>query len=174
MGNRAVVIFTDGKEISPAVFLYWNGGPESIYAFLAEMDRRKIRHGDTMYESARFCHIICDLFDGEMAGGLSIGLTNGPETLTKSAFQKIQADLGDNGLYVVVSKEGGERQVSQRWAEDPEFESNEIRLKRLSAKDIQAEKLQALGHRYNFTPDGEEDRTLATLFQKLRPVIADD
>lgn len=172
MGNRAVVIFTDGKEISPAIYLHWHGGPESIYAFLAEMDRRKIRHGDPMRESARFCHIICDLFDNTEAGGLSVGLTRGPETLTKNAFQKIPADLGGNGLYVIVSTEGGKRQVSQRWVENGTFTKETQHLKRLSLKEIQAEKQDALKHRYNFTPQGVEDKTLAKLYQEMRPIIA--
>ncbi len=39
MGNRATIIFTDGKKsFSPAVYLHWNGGPESVYAFLEELD----------------------------------------------------------------------------------------------------------------------------------------
>jgi hypothetical protein len=34
MGNRAYVVFESGNERSPAIYLHWQGGPESIYAFL--------------------------------------------------------------------------------------------------------------------------------------------
>lgn len=105
MGNRANVVFTDGEEFSPAIYLHWNGGPESIYAFLSEMDRRKIRTGDVMYESARFCHIVGDFFDQDNIGGLSLGLANGlangPENDTPEAFAKVKTDSGDNGFYLV-------------------------------------------------------------------------
>lgn len=65
MGNRAIVIFEDEKstEFSPAVYLHWNGGPESVYPFLDEMDRRHIRTGDGAYESARFIQLIGEYFD---------------------------------------------------------------------------------------------------------------
>ena len=55
MGNRANIIFTNSDEsvLSPAIYLDWNGGAESIYAFLDEMDRRNIIFNDIMYESAK-------------------------------------------------------------------------------------------------------------------------
>ena len=64
MGNRAIVIFSDKEEknILPAVYLHWNGGPESIYAFLDELDRRKV--GDNRhYETARFIQIVGEFMD---------------------------------------------------------------------------------------------------------------
>ena len=48
MGNRAAVVFTKGEEISPAVYLHNNGGPESIYSFLAELNRRKCGRGQNV------------------------------------------------------------------------------------------------------------------------------
>ena len=45
MGNRAFVIFTDGKTYSPAVYLHWNGGPESIYPMLDYMAKKGCRIG---------------------------------------------------------------------------------------------------------------------------------
>ena len=77
MGNRAFVVFTNQDEdvIGPAVYVHWNGGPESIYAFLTELDRRKIRNGGDMpYQVARFVHIIGDFFDGTEAGACSLGI----------------------------------------------------------------------------------------------------
>lgn len=40
MGNRAYVVFEDRQgNRSPAVYLHWNGGPESIYAMLDTLAR---------------------------------------------------------------------------------------------------------------------------------------
>ena len=62
MGNRATVIFQAQDTISPAIYLHWNGGPESVYQFLDELDRRKVR-GDADYEAARFVKIVGEFFD---------------------------------------------------------------------------------------------------------------
>ena len=81
MGNRATVIFVTGEgKISPAVYLHWNGGPESVYQFLDELDRRKVRAGDD-YECARFIQIVGEFFDQDATSGLSLGVSNGPHSL---------------------------------------------------------------------------------------------
>lgn len=86
MGNRACVIFTnriDGaesghdREYSPCIYLHWNGGPESIYGFLAGLERREIG-GDVAYAAARFTQIVGEFFDIESRSGYSIGINNGP------------------------------------------------------------------------------------------------
>jgi hypothetical protein len=79
MGNRATVIFapTDAEAnvltISPAIYLHWNGGPESIYAFLDELNRRNCRP-DGSYEAAVFIAIVREFFDQEKYGTLSLGV----------------------------------------------------------------------------------------------------
>jgi hypothetical protein len=99
MGNRAYVVFTekqgDRQRFSPAVYLHWNGGPESIYQFLAELDRRGCR-GDMSYRSARFCQVVADYFGDD---GLSLGVANGPRNLTRAEIKHFASE--DNGLYVV-------------------------------------------------------------------------
>ena len=108
MGNRAYVIFEDKerKSFSPAIYLHWNGGPESIYAFLDELDRRGVR-ADQEYEAARFVQIVGEYF---MPDQLSLGVTSGPSSA---------ADLGrwageDNGLYLVCRTEKP-RRVRRLW-----------------------------------------------------------
>jgi hypothetical protein len=100
MGNRAYVVFTekqgDRQRFSPAVYLHWNGGPESIYQFLAELDRRGCR-GDVAYRSARFCGVVADFFGD---GGQSLGVDNGPSNLTATEIEPFVSGQ-DNGLYVV-------------------------------------------------------------------------
>ena len=101
MGNRGTVVFTDGKDsFSPAIYLHWNGGPESVLAFLDELDRRKIR-ADQSYEAARFVGIIAQFFDKDEVGGLSLGVVNGPASDSLEDLAKIYTDLGDNGVYLV-------------------------------------------------------------------------
>ena len=101
MGNRATVIFTDGKKsFSPAVYLHWNGGPESVYAFLEELDRRKQR-ADQDYECARFIQLIGEFFDQDRISRTSLGVVNGPKSDSICDLLKVRTDHGDNGFYLV-------------------------------------------------------------------------
>lgn len=101
MGNRANVVFTDqsNAEISPAIYLHWNGGPESVYAFLAELITRDVRH-DAEYAAARFTQIVGEFFGSSGDGAqYSLGISNGPAGINLGALEKY--DTGDNGVYVV-------------------------------------------------------------------------
>lgn len=101
MGNRANVIFCNGERISPCIYLHWNGGPDSVYAFLEELDRRKVRP-DAEYEAARFCQLVGEFFDQRKElGGLSLGVLNGPSEISVEALGRLMTDQGDNGFYVV-------------------------------------------------------------------------
>jgi hypothetical protein len=106
MGNRAYVVFQNeaGTEFSPAVYLHWHGGPESVYQFLDEMDLRGVRHDDTMYEAARFVQILGDYM---MPDQLSLGIRNGPNNF--DGFGDFAFE--DNGLYLVRRPHKGQRQV---------------------------------------------------------------
>jgi hypothetical protein len=106
MGNRATVVLWNGEReparqrFSPAVYLHWNGGPESVYAFLAELDRREVR-ADQEYEAARLVQLVGEFFDQDEQGGLSLGVVNGPASDAPEDLDKLQTDHGDNGLYLV-------------------------------------------------------------------------
>ncbi len=59
MGDRALVIFTDGTEVSPTVYLHWAGEavPEILKTHAKFMESRK---GDVGYAAGRFvgiCHV---------------------------------------------------------------------------------------------------------------------
>ena len=83
MGNRAVVIFKE--EPSVGVYLHWNGGPESILAFLQDMsEQEKECRGPVA-----FIQTVANFFDFD---GLSVYL-GVPESLDR--------DNGDNGTYHV-------------------------------------------------------------------------
>lgn len=100
MGNRATVVFVSGDQVSPAVYLHWQGGPESVYAFLDELDRRDVR-ADADYECARFIGIVAEFFDQERYGNSSLGVVNGPKSTRPEDLERVQTDHGDNGFYVV-------------------------------------------------------------------------
>jgi hypothetical protein len=119
MGNRATVIFDNGQRISPAIYLHWNGGPESVYAFLGELDRRGVR-ADSEYDAARFVQLIGEFFDGrEEFTGLSLGIVNGPSEITADALDKVESDHGDNGFYVVNRENRTMRRFYEKWSYDP-------------------------------------------------------
>ena len=99
MGNRATVIFTDGKRFSPAVYHHWNGGPESIYGFLEELDRRKQRC-DQDYECARYIQLVGEFLDQTSVTSTSLGVVNGPKSDSIHDLEKVMTDHSDNGFYL--------------------------------------------------------------------------
>jgi hypothetical protein len=152
MGNRAVVIFEDSqsKNFSPAVYLHWNGGPESVYAFLDELDVRQIR-ADQEYEAARFIQIVGEFFGHE---GLSLGVFNGPETdleLTEDS----QFNHGDNGIYLVCRENKERRMRRFNHVNYPEF-------RELTEEEVEKEKNKAYEDDY-MQPEG-----IPSTFRKIR------
>lgn len=158
MGNRGTVVFTDGKGVfSPAVYMHWNGGPESVYGFLAELDRRKVR-ADQCYEAARLCQLVGEFFDHDAAGGTSLGISNGPASDDPEELVLIQTDLGDNGLYLVnrTTKPMVVRRFSLDWGA--------WRMIEMSPDDVLTERLEANAHK-----NGPE---LAAFYQTLHPAVS--
>lgn len=84
MGNRSYVAFPDAGV---AVYLHWNGGLESVLAFLDFMKERGDR-GET-YGAARFCQVVGNFFGGTLSVGVT-GCTD-PAALSDE----------DNGCFVV-------------------------------------------------------------------------
>lgn len=104
MGNRANVIFVAGECVSPCIYLHWNGGPESVYRFLDELDARDVR-ADGEYEAARFVQIVGEFFSEEGGDSLSLGILNRPSGLggaiSSEYLERIRTDSSDNGFYIV-------------------------------------------------------------------------
>ena len=91
MGNRAVVSFNNQF----AVYLYWNGGIESVTAFIDYMKARDVefstmRH-EQGYTAARFIQIVGNFFKGTLSLGITNDLT-GEDSDT------------DNGVYLIDAK----------------------------------------------------------------------
>ena len=88
MGNRAVIT-TKNKDIG--VYLHWNGGYDSVSAFLKYCELRGFRCPENdNYGWARMCQVIANYFGED---GLSIGIDRF-ECLEHSADY-------DNGVYVI-------------------------------------------------------------------------
>ena len=85
MGNRAVIKFVGEKC---GIYLHWNGGRDSVEAFLKYCELRGFRCGD--YGIARIAQVIGNWF----GGSLSIGIID-------TAHKPERLDPGDNGVYYV-------------------------------------------------------------------------
>jgi len=98
MGNRAVIAFQEEnwRTVQPdslGIYLHWNGGPESVTAFLDAAKELGVR-SENEYGAARLCQIIGNWFGGT----LSIGI---------GTCRTMDTDNGDNGTYVVDLKNYG-------------------------------------------------------------------
>ena len=93
MGNRALIAFkqkesTKKKEDVPCIYLHWNGGRDSVEAFLDATRRLGVRKNDPSYAMARLTQIIANY----LGGTLSIGI---------SSVGDWALDFLDNGIYWV-------------------------------------------------------------------------
>ena len=92
MGNRAIVK-PKGRDVG--VYLHWNGGIDSVTAFLEYCKLKEYRaFGGVFadgYGIARFCQVVGNFF----GGGLSIGIETGVKET------KEYAEFIDNGIYII-------------------------------------------------------------------------
>lgn len=99
MGNRAVITTKDKKI---GVYLHWNGGRDSVEAFLAYCKLQGYRPPESdCYGWARLCQIIGNFF----GGGLSLGIDE---------YNRLDRDNGDNGVYIIENWEIIGREFSHR------------------------------------------------------------
>lgn len=86
MGNRAVIT-TSKKKLG--VYLHWNGGRDSVEAFLKYCELQHFRSPDNdCYGWARLCQVIGNYF----GGSLSVGIDD---------YWKLDTDNQDNGVYII-------------------------------------------------------------------------
>jgi hypothetical protein len=99
MGNRAVIAFSKDPN-STGIYIHWNGGLESVLAFLEVCKRRNYRDPseDPQFALARLIGVIHEFFDK----GTSLGV--GP-------LRELDVDNDDNGAYLV----GKYWKISERW-----------------------------------------------------------
>lgn len=86
MGNRAVIT-TEDKKIG--VYLHWNGGRDSVEAFLLYCKLKGFRCPEyDSYGWARLCQVIGNFFGGELSLGID-------------TYDRLDTDNGDNGVYII-------------------------------------------------------------------------
>ena len=175
MGNRAYIVFDapKGKKLSandalPAVYLHWNGGPESVYTFLAYC-KEVCREGDAEYIPARFVQIVGNY----LGNNLSLGLT----AVRREDIQELSR-VGDNGCYVVdtdtyaVTERHFENYIDlpcrdgTPWKEGVTFRRE---FKALTKEEIAEEHVDALAHVYN-----KDDKLLSGIREVNDPFFKKD
>ncbi len=90
MGNRAVITTKENFENNGVgIYLHWNGGYDSVSAFLKYCELKGYRTPDTdNYGWARLCQVIGNFF----GGSTSIGI---------DTVDKLDCDNYDNGVYII-------------------------------------------------------------------------
>lgn len=93
MGNRAVITASKASDVQSAmdigVYLHWNGGRDSVEAFLKYCELKQYRTPDTDdYGWARLCQVIGNFFGGSTSIGINLCCC-------------LDCDNGDNGTYII-------------------------------------------------------------------------
>ena len=93
IGNRAVITTCNAGNIAKSneigVYLHWNGGRDSIEAFLLYCELKGYRPpSQDSYGWARLCQVIGNFFGGE----LSVGIDR---------CCNLDCDNWDNGVYII-------------------------------------------------------------------------
>lgn len=110
MGNRAVISTRDKKI---GVYLHWNGGRDSVEAFLAYCKLKGYRPPEyDCYGWARLCQVIGNYFGGET----SIGIDE---------YDKLDTDNWDNGVYIIENWEIVDR-IYMKYPEQSNYNLEEM------------------------------------------------
>jgi hypothetical protein len=93
MGNRAVItsFTTDDVALSDqiGIYLHWNGGRDSVEAFLKYCDLKDYRSPTAdNYGWLRLAQVIGNFFDGGLSAGLDV-------------CRKLDCDNFDNGVFLI-------------------------------------------------------------------------
>ena len=111
MGNRAVIT-TEEKRIG--VYLHWNGGRDSVGAFLAVCKELGHRTPESdCYGYARLCQVIANY----MGGTTSIGI---------DTIDRLDCDNGNNGMYIIKDWEIIGREYFNGRTEQNEYDFDEM------------------------------------------------
>lgn len=90
MGNRAVITTSkEWKNDGIGVYVHWNGGRDSVEAFLTYCEMKGYRAPDQdCYGWARLCQVLGNFFGGSTCVGID-------------KLWYLDKDNGDNGVYVI-------------------------------------------------------------------------
>ena len=116
MGNRAVITTKENFENNGVgIYLHWNGGYDSVSAFLKYCEIKGYRTPDTdNYGWARLCQVIGNFF----GGSTSIGI---------DTVDKLDCDNYDNGVYIIEGWKIVDRKYN-RYAEQMNYDMEEMLL----------------------------------------------
>ena len=129
MGNRAVITTRNGfSNNGIGVYLHWNGGRDSVTAFLTYCKLKGFRSptDDPTYAWARFCQVIGNWF----GGSLSLGI---------GRVDQLDCDNWDNGVYIVEKWDIDGREYFENGIEQNQYDLLEMLLSidEKQPKDIQ-------------------------------------
>lgn len=124
MGNRAVII---NEECGIGVYLHWNGGPDSVYAFL-DYAKAHDRKGDAEYGMARLVQFIGNFFGGNSSVGVfpakigedyaaTYGTDNGAYYVNDH-LEVIRRTCGEEMTAEQIIQEEQEARASSYWTND--------------------------------------------------------
>lgn len=90
MGNRAVITTRENFENNGiGIYLHWNGGRDSVEAFLKYCELKGYRTPNTdNYGWARLCQVIGNFFGGSTSVGIDV-------------VNNLDCDNFDNGVYII-------------------------------------------------------------------------
>lgn len=125
MGNRAI-IQPQGKNIG--VYLHWNGGRDSVEAFLKYCKLRDFRPFEDGYGMARFIQVVANFF----GGSLSIGIGE--------AATEEDLDWLDNGVYIVKGWDIVDRKVWEGYEESNNYDVDDF-VKEIDACQPESDRL---------------------------------
>lgn len=128
MGNRAVITASKALNVSGSsdigVYLHWNGGRDSVEAFLKFCELKGYRPPEQdNYGWARLCQVIWNFF----GGGTSIGIDK---------CSCLDCDNFDNGVYIIE----GWRIVDRKFFMGREQDSYTLLDMLIEINDAQPEK----------------------------------
>lgn len=117
MGNRAVITTKENwRHCGVGIYLHWNGGRDSVEAFLKYCELKGYRSPDTdCYGWARLCQVIGNYF----GGSTSIGI---------DTLWHLDRDNGDNGVYIIEGWEIVDRYYYPYDQEQNQYGLNEFLL----------------------------------------------
>lgn len=111
MGNRAVITTKGGdRKNKLGVYLHWNGGRDSVKAFLKYCDMRGFRYPENdNYGWARLTQVIANFFGGDLSIGIDI-------------CDRLDCDNWDNGVYLIEKWEIVGREDFENGVEQDEYD----------------------------------------------------
>lgn len=134
MGNRAVITASMAEDVASSndigVYLHWNGGRDSVEAFLTYCKMQDFRcPEDDNYGWARLCQVIANFLGGD---GLSIGIDR---------CCNLDCNNCDNSVYVIK----GWDIIGRKYFDRAEQQGYDLYDMLCAIDDAQPEKMR-LGH----------------------------